>query len=543
MLATRKPAIVADPRRSEAVRAIAQLRADYPTWAQRCYRIRDKQGRIRPFELNAGQRRVGEVEREEHTKKGECRGIVLKARQGGFSTDQQARALHQVWSEPNFDALTLAHTKEDTEKLFGITTRAVEHFPPSLMPRRGDKETSQISFPGLDTQFYTGTAGSKRTGRGMTLKRFHGSEFAFWDDPENTLATVGGGLVPGSTVWLETTASGFDSPAHVFWREATKRGYRALFFPWWECDTVTYRLPLFAPDELGTLEPEEAELVARRGLNLEQIKWRRHKIAEYGRQFFLTEWAEDEESCWAAVGGMFYDAELLKALILKAPEPIETHFGGALQVFSHLQEGERALIGSDTAEGTGGDRSTFVARAFPSGRLLDTYEDSRVEPKELAGILNTWGRKLNQAFLIIEKNAHGITVLRALRDDLEYPTSAIYHRPTLDDAQNEPLGRIGWATTAESKPIMLDAGREILNAARDGLIGVPAKAALRDAFGVRRGKDGKYDLNGKDMLVAEMLCWIGRSAPTTTGMLDYMRAQLAAKKAAEAAKEKTNGGT
>jgi hypothetical protein len=539
MLATRSaPAAGGD--RTRAVAEIRGLQRSYERWARRCYRIRDKQGRIRPLELNSGQRRLGEVEREELETKGQCRGFVLKARQGGFSTDQQARALHQVWSQPNFDALTLAHTKEDTEKLFGITQRAIEHFPSELLPTMGDKATSQISFPGLDTQFYTGTAGSKRTGRGMTLKRFHGSEFAFWDDPLNTLATVGGGLVPGSTVWLETTASGFGSPAHEFWLECAARGYRALFFPWWECDRVTYRLPLLAPDELGQLEPEEQDLVERRGLDLEQLKWRRAKIAEYGRQFFLTEWAEDAESCWAAVGGMFYNAETLKALQLRAPTPIETHLGGALRIYSKLEPGERAIMGGDTAEGTGGDRSTAVFRAFPTWRLLADYEDDRVEPKEYAGIVNTWGRHFGEAFLVIEKNAHGITVLRHLRDDHEYPVASIYHRATLDDDQNEKLGRIGWATTAESKPIMLDAGRELLNAARDKLAGVPSLAAIRDAFGVRRGKDGKYDLNGKDMLVAEMLAWIGRTAPSDTGMLDFYAQQAAA---LAVAKETTNGRT
>jgi hypothetical protein len=147
----------------------------------------------------------------------------------------------------------------------------------------------------------------------------------------------------------------------------------------------------------------------------------------------------------------------------------------------------------------------LVFRAFPSWRLLATYEDNTRQPKEYAGIVNTWGRHFGQAFLVIEKNAHGITVLRHLRDDHEYPVGSIYHRATLDDARTSRSERIGWATTAESKPIMLDAGRELINAARDGLAGVPPAQAVRDAFGVRRGKDGKYDLNGKDMLVAEML--------------------------------------
>jgi hypothetical protein len=97
--------------------------------------------------LNSGQRRVGEIEREELATKGECRGLILKARQGGFSTDQQARALHQIWSQPNFDALTLAHTKEDTEKLFGITTRAIEHFPPSLLPAWATRRRARSPSP------------------------------------------------------------------------------------------------------------------------------------------------------------------------------------------------------------------------------------------------------------------------------------------------------------------------------------------------------------------------------------------------------------
>jgi hypothetical protein len=149
---------------------------------------------------------------------------VLKARQGGFSTDQQARALHQIWSQPNFDALTLAHTKEDTEKLFEITTRAIEHFPLEAAADARRLADARDQFPGLDTKFFTGTAGAKRTGRGMTIKRFHGSEFAFWDDPKARSDAVTPGLVPrAASIVLETTASGYGSPAHVFWQTRRRR--------------------------------------------------------------------------------------------------------------------------------------------------------------------------------------------------------------------------------------------------------------------------------------------------------------------------------
>lgn len=512
-----------------AVPLVARLRSKYRAWARACYIIRDKLGQHVPFELNDGQRAVGRLERHLLDTIGQARIFILKARQGGFSTDQQARALWQIWREPGFDALTLAYTKEDTEKLFNITQRAIEHFPPALLPRLADKATNQIGFPGLDTILYTGTAGSKRTGRGLTIKRFHGSEFAFWNDPEGTLATVGGGIVPvGSSVVLETTASGFDSPAHNFYREAKAKGYTTIFVPWWDCDRKHYRRPLLAPDELAPLTDEETALMQAHGLDLEQIKWRREKIAEFGRLRFLTEYAEDDASCWMTVGGMFFDAEMLKALLLDPPVPLRTELAGALRIYVEPEDvasGARVIGGADTAEGgaasTEHDRSTIYFEEFPSGRLLAEYEDRGVTPKEFAGVLNAWGRRYKTALLVVEKNAHGITVLRELRDTHLYPLGSIYHRSTIDDAQNEKLDRIGWATTAESKPVLLDACRDALAAAARGDAGRPTAGVVRDAFGVRRGVDGKYDLNGKDLLVARGLAWIGRTAPSDTGIIGY----------------------
>jgi hypothetical protein len=55
---------------------------------------------------------------------------------------------------------------------------------------------------------------------------------------------------------------------------------------------------------------------------VEQLKRRREKIRELGRGIFLPEYAEGAETCWAAAGGMFYDAELLKLLLARAPKPL-----------------------------------------------------------------------------------------------------------------------------------------------------------------------------------------------------------------------------
>jgi hypothetical protein len=504
---------------------LIRLRSDFGYWAKNCYRILDKAGKLVPLMLNAVQQKIEQAEAEELARKEEARLLALKGRQGGVTTYEQAKSLHTIWANRGATTLTLAHDRESTDKIFGITQRAIEEFDPALLPRLGPKATREISFPGRDSRFYTGTAGARRTGRGLTIVRLHGSEFAFWDKPLSTLNTVGPALVPrGSSVALETTGGGFDSEAHHFWKEAVAgtNGYRALFFPWWECDPVNYRRKLDAPDELGVLDSEESALIQFHGLDLQQIKWRRLKIAEMqDKSEFLQEYAEDPETCWMAVGGMVFNAEILKELLLRAPTPTAIDDQGELKIYGELG-GERAILGGDTAEGVGQDASTAVVRAFPSWRLLAEYKSRTIQPKQFAGIVDSLGRQFGEAFLVIEKNMHGITVLRALRDDHQYPVNKIYHRAMLDEQmQNEMLEKIGWATTAESKPLMIDAARELFKAAKNKFAGVPSADTIRDAFGVRRDEKGKADLNGKDMLVAEMLAWIGRSAPSETGMLDY----------------------
>jgi hypothetical protein len=213
---------------------------------------------------------------------------------------------------------------------------------------------------------------------------------------------------------------------------------------------------------------------------------------------------------------MFYEVELLKALMARAPKPLYTEWGGALEVYGEPIPGERTVGGCDTAEGfTEGeaekkDRSAWTLRAYPSRRLLAKFEDRAVEPRALAGFLNTWGRKYGTALWVVEKNAHGITVLRHLRDDYQYPLHRIYHRTPQDADHKKPSAdRIGWHTSAETKGVLLDAGRTLVNAARDGMATVPTASALRDAFAVRRDDKGKISLNGRDVWMSEMLCEVG----------------------------------
>lgn len=351
----------------------------------------------------------------------------------------------------------------------------------------------------------------------------HNSEFAFWDEPLTTLNAIMPAMMPhGSSVRLETTASAHGSEAHGYWNDAENgtNGFRAVFLPWWICDYELYRVPLDAPDELGTLEPEEQHLIDRHGLDLEQIKWRRETMARMGRSRFMQEYAEDPESCWLVAGDLFYDGEVLKYLYDTAPEPIRKDhvsvdgWAGHVEVYAHQEgfdwEHERVIAGMDVAEGGAGDRTTWTFRTFPSWHLLETFQSNTIEPKAAAALLNQRALKHGKPLLVIEKNGHGITVLRELRDTHRYPAGKLYHRSVFDQQTKMPTLKLGWATTGETKPLLLDAGREIMNAALKGTAGVPSRAAIRDAFNVVRDAKGKVELTGRDMLVAEALAWMGR---------------------------------
>jgi len=503
---------------------LRKMRADATVWARKCYHIRDKRGELVRLRANKAQRVVYDAKREMLQGGGNALLYVLKARQGGISTWMQADNLHTAWAEPGSAVMTLAHSRDDTDKIFRITRRAVDNFPAGLLPTVGVAQSREISFPNLDSAFWTGTAGAKRTGRGVTLVQLHGSEFAFWDDPLVTLNALTPALRPhGSTVVLETTASAHGSDAHGFWvdAEAGKNGYTAIFLPWWICDYDAYRIPLEADDELGALADDELDLMALHDVDLEQIKWRRRAMRQMGRSRFMQEYAEDPQTCWLVAGDLFYDSETLKYLLDRAPKPAHRRpitadgWTGHFDIYAHLSgepfEREKVIVGVDVAEGGAKDRSSYVARTFPSGQLLEVLADSTIPPKALAGVLNERGRVLGDAFLVVEKNAHGITVLRELRDTHRYPIGKLFHRTVYDQAAKKPTQKIGWATTKESKPLMLDAGRDCLNAARDGSYGPPSADAVRDAFNVVRDNNGEVSLNGRDVLVAETLCWLGRS--------------------------------
>jgi hypothetical protein len=87
--------------------------------------------------------------------------------------------------------------------------------------------------------------------------------------------------------------------------------------------------------------------------------------------------------------------------------------------------------------------------------------------------LNKWGRKYNNAFMVVEVNNHGLTTITVLKQ-LLYPS--LYFRPR----QHETMGmqssdKIGWKTTKVTRPLLID---EFAQAVRDRVLLIHSKELL-----------------------------------------------------------------
>ena len=237
--------------------------------------------------------------------------IVLKARQMGLTTWAAARFFLKTITQPGTLTLQVAHTQESAEEIFRIVHRFLDYLPEEL--RNGPLRTSrlnvrQIVFPEIDSQYRVVSAGDRNAGRGLTVQNLHCSELARWPgDPADILAGLRASLAPDAEMILESTPDGVGGCFYDEWQKAAETGIVRHFFPWWM--ERRYRS---APVGAESLTEEESELMARHGLDLEQIGFRRQIRANF-RGLARQEYAEDEESCFRASGDSVFELEAIEA--------------------------------------------------------------------------------------------------------------------------------------------------------------------------------------------------------------------------------------
>ncbi|MFC4170492.1 hypothetical protein ACFOYU_00195 [Microvirga sp. GCM10011540] len=342
-------------------------RAHFPTYAPRFLKIRTKTGAIEPFVFNRAQQYIHAKLEEQKAATGRVRALILKGRQQGCSTYVSGRFYHRVSHSVGLRCFILTHEDAATQNLFEMVNRYHEQVDEAVKPKTGAANAKELNFSDLDSGYKVGTAGTKGAGRSSTVQLFHGSEVAFWPNAESHAAGVLQAVpdMPGTEVILESTANGLGNYFHQSWRAAEmgQSEFIAIFVPWYWQDEYRKAVP-----EGFSLSEEEQEYQEAYGLDLEQMVWRRNKIAELkDPNLFKQEYPATAAEAFQMSG---HDSYIPAPLIVRARKHVVSEAIGPL------------VIGFDPAW-MGPDRSSM---AWRKGRkLLKVESRSKLNAMEAAG--------------------------------------------------------------------------------------------------------------------------------------------------------------
>ena len=258
-----------------------RLKRDFALYAQKCLKVRAKNGAVVPFVLNAAQRHIHALLEQQRAKTGRVRALILKGRQQGCSTYVEGRFYWKVTHQPGAKAFILTHLEEASRNIYQIAKRFHDNCPLPLKPHTSHSSSKELVFDLLDARYQVGTARSTGVGRSDTVQYFHGSEVAYWPEAADHVAGILQAVpdTAGTEIILESTSAG---AAGLFYQlcKAAQKGesdYLFIFVPWhWQEE---YKK---TPPKFFILSEEEKNLKSALALDDAQLFWRRAKIAELG---------------------------------------------------------------------------------------------------------------------------------------------------------------------------------------------------------------------------------------------------------------------
>ncbi|WP_193144910.1 terminase [Citrobacter europaeus] len=486
-----------------------------PWWRlNNLYKIQDEKGILVTFRMRPAQRRLF---RNMHNK-----NTILKARQLGFSTSIDIYLLDQALFTPNLKCGIVAQDKQAAGEIFR-TKIAVpfDNLPGwlracfTVVERRSGANGGFILFGNGSS---IGVATSFRSG---TVQRLHISEHgkicAKYPAKAKELRTgTLNAVADDCIIFIESTAEGVGGDYHSICTaaieleqagiELTAQDFKFHFYPWY--DDPKYQAPVPA----GGLRLSKyhqkyfAAVEQRMGIALtdKQKQWYIGKERTQGEEM-KQEFPSTPEEAFLTSGRRVFDAiatmraggRCITPLIVYDMDPVtgikskvQALRGGSKEelqrtLMNHLlvwelpDPEEDYAIGADIAEGLEhGDRSSFdVVKKSTGEQVAHWY--GHLDAELFAMLLAYSGRMYSgivrqgehetqiPAYIGPERNNHGHAVIQKLREI--YPTSRIYTEEYIDRDNDDETAKLGWLTTKQSKPIVIEGMKTLLREDCDGI--------------------------------------------------------------------------
>ena len=144
-----------------------------------------------------------------------------------------------------------------------------------------------------------------------------------------------------------------------------------------------------------------------------------------------------------------------------------------LVMYREPEDGNTYSVGVDTSEGVeGGDYSVVTMWNKKTGEEVASFR-GLLPPDILASRLNKWGRKYNNALMVVEVNNHGLTTITELKKML-YP-SLYFRKAQFDTIGSAMTDKLGWKTTIVTRTVLID---DFSQALRENAIIIHTKKLL-----------------------------------------------------------------
>ena len=427
------------PRQSKKLLAeVEKCKNDFDHFCK-YLKIIDKQGNLVSFKPNTAQKKFyKQLEKNPWL-------FTLKARQLGMSTAIAARLFWKVLFTPNFKCAVIAHTHPAVKNIFEIYRRFYHNLPKFLQFKYDASSTNELKF------FHGGSlkvsSASSSHFRGSTFHAIHVSELCFYTNLKESIAAIFQTLTDNAEIIIETTANGLNE-GYQLWME--DNGFDKFFIPWFKDKNYRNTVPLV--NKTGW----ELDYQNDFGLNERQIAWVRKTIdtkCAGDINIFHQEYPASPELAFITTGTKFFRHNYPEALMVSDEGLIE---------YTPPREYRSYIMGIDTAGGSpDGDYSAAVVIDVTNNLAMEVvatyyaHKPISVFAEDTLGLANRYN-----ALVVIESNNHGVAVIEKFQM-ANY--AHLFRRVTYDKAGDRYIEKLGFNTSAQTRPLMLSRLQEHIN--------------------------------------------------------------------------------
>ena len=417
---------------------VEELLKDPEKFISRLTIMHKQRQRLSKFDLNTPQKILLETLRNHN------RVIILKARQMGISTLTRGWHFWQAYmaDQPRQYAV-ISHTRDSAEELHRMEKTFYENLPEPLRRPLERSSAKTLKFKDSGAAVRTYTAGGKGGTRSFAMNSVHLSEFAFYENQDEVMATVLAAVGNGQII-IESTPNAPGDKFHdlVMGAHKGENGWKLVFFPWFiHKHYQAEELPgWYIPTQVEKMVQEQHQLT------VEQLFWRRQQLKTLGQDKFIREYPATIEEAFRSSGVQFFDSEALDEI-----EPLNMGSHEHRQYCSP-DPGEAYVLGVDVGSGLGKktDFSAITVVSASTRQPVYHFISNTTPPSKLAEkIVDIW-KRYNEPRVIVESNGNGMWVIHRLK---ELKVKNLYK-----DKNGKPF-----RTSVGTRPLMFQAIKDVVD--------------------------------------------------------------------------------